>query len=145
MMGVDLGRLSGWMDEQGLPPGEIVDVESLGGGTQNILLRFDRGGATYVLRHPPTHKRANSDETMRREARVLRALASTDVPHPRLIAAWPTAQIAVMGAQGAANIVHRKTLKAVEKEGGDVEARRAELIAEYEDTLANPYIDGQER
>jgi propionyl-CoA carboxylase beta chain len=54
--------------------------------------------------------------------------------------AWPTAQIAVMGAQGAANIVHRKTLKAVEKEGGDVEARRAELIQEYEDTLANPYI-----
>ncbi|HEY0903988.1 MAG TPA: acyl-CoA carboxylase subunit beta [Marmoricola sp.] len=54
--------------------------------------------------------------------------------------AWPTAQIAVMGAQGAANIVHRKTLKAVQKEGGDVEARRAELIAEYEDTLANPYI-----
>jgi propionyl-CoA carboxylase beta chain len=54
--------------------------------------------------------------------------------------AWPTAQIAVMGAQGAANIVHRKTLKQVEKDGGDVEARRAELIAEYEDTLANPYI-----
>lgn len=54
--------------------------------------------------------------------------------------AWPTAQIAVMGAQGAANIVHRKTLKAVEKDGGDVEVRRAELIAEYEDTLANPYI-----
>jgi len=54
--------------------------------------------------------------------------------------AWPTAQIAVMGAQGAANIVHRKTLKAVEKDGGDVEARRAELIQEYEDTLANPYI-----
>jgi propionyl-CoA carboxylase beta chain len=54
--------------------------------------------------------------------------------------AWPTAQIAVMGAQGAANIVHRKTLKKVEAEGGDVEARRAELIQEYEDTLANPYI-----
>ena len=54
--------------------------------------------------------------------------------------AWPTAQIAVMGAQGAANIVHRKTLQAVQDEGGDVEARRAELISEYEDTLANPYI-----
>jgi len=54
--------------------------------------------------------------------------------------AWPTAQIAVMGAQGAANIVHRKTLKAVADEGGDVEARRAELIDEYEATLANPYI-----
>lgn len=54
--------------------------------------------------------------------------------------AWPTAQIAVMGAQGAANIVHRKTLKAVEDEGGDVEAKRAELIDDYETTLANPYI-----
>lgn len=54
--------------------------------------------------------------------------------------AWPTAQIAVMGAQGAANIVHRKTLKKVEDEGGDVEAKRAELIDDYETTLANPYI-----
>ena len=54
--------------------------------------------------------------------------------------AWPTAQIAVMGAQGAANIVHRKTLAKVESDGGDVEAKRAALIQEYEDTLANPYI-----
>ncbi len=54
--------------------------------------------------------------------------------------AWPSAQIAVMGAQGAANIVHRKTLKKVSDEGGDVEGRRAELINEYETTLANPYI-----
>jgi propionyl-CoA carboxylase beta chain len=56
--------------------------------------------------------------------------------------AWPTAQIAVMGAQGAANIVHRKELAKIGKDGGSdqaVEARRAELIAEYEDTLANPY------
>ena len=54
--------------------------------------------------------------------------------------AWPTAQIAVVGAQGAVNIVHRKTLKAVADEGGDVEGKRAELMTEYEDTLANPYI-----
>jgi propionyl-CoA carboxylase beta chain len=57
--------------------------------------------------------------------------------------AWPTAQIAVMGAQGAANIVHRKTLAKIEKDGGSpeqVEARRAELIDEYDTTLANPYI-----
>ena len=54
--------------------------------------------------------------------------------------AWPTSQIAVMGAQGAANILHRKELKKLEEAGGDVEARRSELINEYEDTLANPYI-----
>ena len=55
--------------------------------------------------------------------------------------AWPTAQIAVMGAQGAANIVHRKTLKDESaKDGGDVDGLRAELIQEYEDTLCNPYV-----
>ena len=54
--------------------------------------------------------------------------------------AWPTAQIAVMGAQGAANILHRKELAKVADEGGDVEERRAELIDDYETTLANPYI-----
>jgi propionyl-CoA carboxylase beta chain len=53
--------------------------------------------------------------------------------------AWPSAQIAVMGAQGAANIVYRKTLAEAEQQGRDVEALRGELIAEYEDTLLNPY------
>jgi len=53
---------------------------------------------------------------------------------------WPTGQIAVMGSQGAANIIHRRTLSEVAAAGGDVEARRAELIEEYETTLANPYI-----
>jgi propionyl-CoA carboxylase beta chain len=50
--------------------------------------------------------------------------------------AWPTAQIAVMGAQGAVNILYRSDLK----DAKDPEAKRAELITEYEDTLANPYI-----
>jgi propionyl-CoA carboxylase beta chain len=50
--------------------------------------------------------------------------------------AWPTAQIAVMGAQGAVNILYRRELADAE----DAEARRAELIQAYEDTLANPYI-----
>jgi len=53
---------------------------------------------------------------------------------------WPTGQIAVMGSQGAANIIHRRELMAVQDAGGDVEARRAELIDEYETHLANPYI-----
>jgi propionyl-CoA carboxylase beta chain len=54
--------------------------------------------------------------------------------------AWPTAQIAVTGASGAVSILYRKELKRVADEGGDVEARRAELQQEYEDTLANPYV-----
>ena len=50
--------------------------------------------------------------------------------------AWPTAQIAVMGAQGAVNILFRAEIAAAD----DPEARRAELITDYEDTLANPYV-----
>jgi aminoglycoside phosphotransferase (APT) family kinase protein len=86
---VDLDRIVAWMDERGIEQGPLRDVEQLAGGTQNILIRFGRGERDFVLRRPPPHKRANSDETMRREARVLGALAGTDVPHPELIAAEP--------------------------------------------------------
>ena len=50
--------------------------------------------------------------------------------------AWPTAEIAVMGAQGAVNILYRKELA----EAADPEAERARLIEHYQQTLANPYI-----
>jgi propionyl-CoA carboxylase beta chain len=54
--------------------------------------------------------------------------------------AWPTAQIAVMGAQGAVNILYRKEIAKVAAAEGDVEAARQKFIADYEDTLANPYM-----
>jgi len=50
--------------------------------------------------------------------------------------AWPTAQVAVVGAQGAVNIIRRKEIAA----SGDPEATRAEFIQAYEDTFATPYI-----
>ncbi|HLU33593.1 MAG TPA: acyl-CoA carboxylase subunit beta [Natronosporangium sp.] len=50
--------------------------------------------------------------------------------------AWPTAQIAVMGAQGAVNILYRNEIAQAE----DPEAVRRQRIAEYEDALANPYL-----
>src|SRR5665647_2492456 len=53
--------------------------------------------------------------------------------------AWPTAQIAVMGAGGAVNILQRGALKTVADAGGDAEAERARLVGEYEDALINPY------
>jgi len=53
-----------------------------------------------------------------------------------LAIAWPTAEIAVMGAEGAANIIFRKEIKAAE----DPEARRKEKIEEYKNLLYNPYI-----
>jgi len=52
--------------------------------------------------------------------------------------AWPTAQIAVTGAQGAVSILYRKDLRGLE--GDELAAKRAELQTDYEDTLCNPYI-----
>lgn len=98
------------------------------------------------------------DGIIRRGAKLLYAYAEATVPKLTVITrkayggaydvmgskhlgadlnfAWPTAQIAVMGAQGAVNILYRSELAAAE----DPAAVRAEKIAEYEDTLANPYI-----
>lgn len=51
------------------------------------------------------------------------------------VMAWPTAEIAVMGAEGACNIIHRAQINAAE----DPAAKRAELIADYEEKFNNPY------
>ena len=85
--GCDVDALSAWMDDRNLGDGPITNVIELTGGTQNILVQFERAGRSFVLRRPPVHKRKNSDETMRREACVLGAIADTDVAHPALIAA----------------------------------------------------------
>ena len=52
-----------------------------------------------------------------------------------LVFAWPSAEIAVMGASGAVNIIHRRELS----ESDDPDARRSELIEDYEDKFNNPY------
>jgi acetyl-CoA carboxylase carboxyltransferase component len=54
-------------------------------------------------------------------------------------AAWPTAEVAVMGPDGAVNIVFRKELEAAAANGGDVAVRRAELVEEYKERFADPY------
>ena len=50
--------------------------------------------------------------------------------------AWPTAEIAVMGAEGAVNVIHRKEIASAD----DGEAKRQDLIADYEERFSNPYI-----
>ena len=50
--------------------------------------------------------------------------------------AWPTAEIAVMGAEGAVNILYRDEIAASD----DATATRARLVSEYEERFANPYV-----
>ena len=87
--GVNLEALAAWMDGQDLSRGAIEGAALLAGGTQNILVRFERGGTSYVLRRGPLHLRPKSNDAIRREMRVLAALAGSDVPHPTFVVGCP--------------------------------------------------------
>lgn len=63
------------------------------------------------------------------------AMCSKELGADRVFA-WPTAEIAVMGAEGAAEIVFRHEIAAAD----DQEARRRELIEEYRETFSTPYV-----
>jgi len=98
------------------------------------------------------------DGIIRRGAKLLYAYAEASVPLVTLITrkayggafivmgskylgsdinfAWPSAEIAVMGAQGAVNILYRKELN----DAKDPDAKRAELVNDYNESLANPYL-----
>jgi len=86
---VDFDTLDRWMDGEGLAAGGITKVEMLAGGTQNHLVLFERGGRGYVLRRGPLHLRPRTNDVLRREMRMLSALADSDVPHPGFIAGCP--------------------------------------------------------
>jgi methylmalonyl-CoA carboxyltransferase large subunit len=63
------------------------------------------------------------------------AMCSKDLGADRVVA-WPSAEIAVMGAEGAADIVFRREISSAE----DQAAKRRELIEEYRETFAKPYV-----
>lgn len=68
------------------------------------------------------------------------AMCSKDLGADRAVA-WPTAEIAVMGAEGAVEVVFRKELA----EASDREAKRKELIDHYRAAFSNPYVAGARR
>ena len=86
MDAVDLKAVADWMSERGLGDGPLDEISAVTGGTQNVMLRFNRSGREYVLRRGPRHLRPRSNSVILRETRVLAALAGSDVPHPHLIA-----------------------------------------------------------
>ncbi|MFC5143031.1 phosphotransferase family protein [Actinomycetospora rhizophila] len=77
-----------WLGSAGLGGGPWT-FEPLAGGTQNLMLRAVGPDRRVVVRSGPRHLRAGSNAAIEREIRVLGALASTDVPHPRLLATAP--------------------------------------------------------
>jgi aminoglycoside phosphotransferase (APT) family kinase protein len=86
---VDWAVVESWLAARGVADGQVTEIEQIGGGTQNLMFRFRCGDARLVLRRGPRHLRSHTNDALRREARVLSALAETDVPIPRLVAAEP--------------------------------------------------------
>jgi methylmalonyl-CoA carboxyltransferase large subunit len=100
----------------------------------------ERGG---IIRHGAKLLFAYSAATVPKITVVLRkayggayiAMCCKDLGADRVVA-WPTAEIAVMGAEGAAEIVFRREIDAAEDKAG----RRQELVDEYRETFSNPFV-----
>lgn len=113
----------------------LVDVPGFLPGVQQ-----EHGG---IIRHGAKMLFAYSSATVPKITVILRkayggaylAMCSKDLGADRVFA-WPTAEVAVMGAEGAAEIVFRREIKAAE----DPAARRQELIHSYREAFSNPYV-----
>jgi len=113
----------------------FVDVPGFLPGVQQ-----EHGG---IIRHGAKMLFAYSAATVPKVTVILRksyggaylAMCGKDLGADRVFA-WPTAEVAVMGAEGAADIVFRKEIQ----EAKDKSAKRAELIERYREAFSNPYV-----
>ena len=85
--GIDLSNLAGWLADEGVGFQGPLQADLIPGGRSNLTYRVtDAKGRTFVLRRPPLHGGLDSAHDMGREARILRGLASSPVPVPRVVA-----------------------------------------------------------
>lgn len=121
-------------DAFNIPLLTIVDVPGFLPGTGQ-----EHGG---IIRHGAKLLYAYSEATVPKVTMIVRkayggayiAMCNKELGAD-MVMAWPSAQIAVMGAEGAANIVFRRDIN----EADDPVAKRQEKIAEYEEQFSNPY------
>jgi acetyl-CoA carboxylase carboxyltransferase component len=128
-------RFVRFCDAFNVPLVTFVDVPGFLPGTEQ-----EYGG---IIRHGAKLLYAFSEATVPRMTVITRkayggAYVVMNSKHIRadLSFAWPTAEIAVMGAEGAVNIIHRRDIAAAEES----ETKRQELIADYTRRFSNPYI-----
>lgn len=118
-----------------IPIVNLVDVPGFLPGIEQ-----ERGG---IIRHGAKLLYAYASATVPKITIILRkayggsylAMCSQEMGAD-LVFAWPTGEIAVMGAEGAVNILYRKELQAAE----DRRAKVSELVAEYRSEFASPYL-----
>ncbi|MEK0306118.1 acyl-CoA carboxylase subunit beta [Bifidobacterium favimelis] len=145
----------------------LIDAGSLDVDSSEKVARFVRLCDSFnlpviTLVDTPGYKPGSDQEhagIIRRGAKVIYAYANAQVPMVTVVLrkafggsyivmgsksigadmnfAWPSSQIAVLGAKGAVNIIHRRDLQKAREAGQDVEALRGRLAAEYEATTVN--------
>jgi len=123
-----------------IPLVTLVDVPGFLPGVQQ-----EYGG---IIRHGAKMLFVYSAATVPKVSVILRkayggaylAMSGKDLGTDRCVA-WPTAEIAVMGAEGAANVVFRREIAAAD----DPEAKRQEMIEEYRNTFSTPYVAAARR
>jgi aminoglycoside phosphotransferase (APT) family kinase protein len=89
----DPAKLAPWLDAEGLAPGAPLEVARITTGHSNETFLVRRAGHAWILRRPPRVPLAPTAHDMGREARLLRALAGSGVPVPRLVAACSVADV----------------------------------------------------
>ncbi|MDO8481049.1 MAG: acyl-CoA carboxylase subunit beta [Nanoarchaeota archaeon] len=127
-----IARFVRFCDAFNIPLINFVDVTGYLPGKEQEHAGIIRHGAKILF--------AYSEATVPKISLVMRkayggayiALVSKDMGYDKVLA-WPTAEIAVMGAEGAVNILHRKEIAENKKV-------REKKIEEYQDTFLNPYI-----
>ena len=132
------GRFIRTCDAFNIPILNLVDVPGFLPGTNQ-----EYGG---IIRHGAKMLYAYSEATVPKVTLIVRkayggaylAMCSKDLGAD-MVFAWPTAEIAVMGPEGAANIIFKKDIEGAE----DPVQTRAEKIQEYKDKFATPYIAAQ--
>jgi aminoglycoside phosphotransferase (APT) family kinase protein len=84
---IDIEAFARWMDDNDVPgKGELPELASLQGGSQNELTIIERGGRKMVMRKPPWGAVEDRIDGIRREHRLVKALKGADVPHAEFIA-----------------------------------------------------------
>jgi methylmalonyl-CoA carboxyltransferase large subunit len=137
---VKAGRFVRFCNAFNIPLVTLVDVPGFLPGVQQ-----EHGG---IIRHGAKMLFAYSSATVPKITVILRkayggaylAMCGKDLGADRVYA-WPTAEVAVMGAEGAAEIVFRREIHAAE----DPAARRREMIHTYREAFSNPYVAASRR
>ncbi len=122
-------------DSFNVPILNLIDVPGFLPGTDQ-----EYGG---IIRHGAKMLYAYSEATVPKVSLIVRkayggsylAMCSKDLGAD-MVLAWPNSELAVMGPQGAANIIFRKEIKKAD----DPASKRQEKIDEYRETVANPYV-----